>query len=405
MNNPVLSIDVSKSKSFAASFLAYEKPLSKPFPFSNSLEGTKVLSDQLNKLETQTGIKPEIVLEATGNYSKPITDYFIKAGYNVVVLNPILTHQQKAKSIRKIKTDPIDVARIAKVYYLNKHDVYHDVPDDLAELQSLARQYEGLMQLYTETQLRMQSLLDLVFPNYHTVFDHLCGKASLSILQSYPSPNDVLEADRGDLFKIIKTCALGHSADWCNKAVDRLLAAAGESLPSHKAQQSKTRGLLDYISILLPQQRILTNIRAQLITRASLSPAFSLIKSIPGVGEFTAAAILSEIGDISRFPTERQLVAFSGLDPSVFQSGKFKSNNNRISKRGSSYLRKALYQATIGAISKRKNGPANPILFNFYTKKRSEGKAPKVAIIATSSKLLRIIYGILKTQRPFSIDR
>ena len=311
MNNPVLSIDVSKSKSFAASFLAYEKPLSKPFPFSNSLEGTKVLSDQLNKLETQTGIKPEIVLEATGNYSKPITDYFIKAGYNVVVLNPILTHQQKAKSIRKIKTDPIDVARIAKVYYLNKHDVYHDVPDDLAELQSLARQYEGLMQLYTETQLRMQSLLDLVFPNYHTVFDHLCGKASLSILQSYPSPNDVLEADRGDLFKIIKTCALGHSADWCNKAVDRLLAAAGESLP----------------------------------------------------------------------------------------------NNNRISKRGSSYLRKALYQATIGAISKRKNGPANPILFNFYTKKRSEGKAPKVAIIATSSKLLRIIYGILKTQRPFSIDR
>lgn len=212
-------------------------------------------------------------------------------------------------------------------------------------------------------------------------------------------------ANRNDLFKIIKDTARGHSDTWCHNRVERLLVAARESLPSHKAQQSQTRGLKDYISILLPQKRIMTDIRAQLITRASLSPAYTLIKSIPGVGEFTAAAILSEIGDVSRFPTERQLVAFAGLDPSVFQSGKFSSTSNRISKRGSAYLRKALYQATIGAISKRKNGPANPLLFDFYTKKRSEGKSPKVAIIATCSKLLRIIYGVLKKQKPFSIDR
>ena len=186
--------------------------------------------------------------------------------------------------------------------------------------------------------------------------------------------------------------------------VDRLLRVAGESLPSQKAQQSNTRVLKDYINILMTQQRILTDIRVQLITRASLSPAFSLINSISGVGELTAATILSEISDVSRFPTEKQLVAFAGLDPSVFQSGKFKSNSNRISKRGSSYLRKALYQATIGAISKRKNGPSNPVLFEFYTKKRSEGKSGKVAIVATSSKLLRTIYAIWKSQKPFSID-
>lgn len=187
--------------------------------------------------------------------------------------------------------------------------------------------------------------------------------------------------------------------------LDRLFAVAGESLPSHKAQQSKTRVLKDYVDILLTQKRILTDIRAQLIVRASLSPAYSLIRSIPGIGEFTAAAILSEIGDVGRFPAERQLVAFAGLDPSVFQSGKFKSNSNRISKRGSSYLRKALYQAAFGGIHKRKNGPVNPVLFEFYTKKRDEGKAHNVALIATSSKLLRIIYGILKCQKPFSVDR
>lgn len=404
MNNPVLSIDVSKSKSFAASYLAYEKPLSKPFPFPHSQEGTRILFDQLKYLESTTGVKPDIVLEATGNYSKPISDFFINAGYNVIVLNPIMTHQLKAKSVRKVKTDPVDVARIAKVYYLNNHDLHYDAPDSIAELQALARQYEGFMKLYTETQLRFQSLLDLVFPNYHTVFDHLCCNASLFVLQAYPSSKDILSANRDDLFQLIKTTARGHSDKWCHMKVDCLLAAAGESLPTHKAQQSLTRGLKDYIAILLPQKRILTDIRAHLIARASLSPAYTLIKSIPGVGEFTAAAILSEIGDIHRFPSEIQLVAFAGLDPSVFQSGAYKSISNRISKRGSGYLRKALYQATIGAISKRKGGPVNPLLFDFYTKKRSEGKSPKVAIIATCSKLLRIIYGILKSQKPFRID-
>lgn len=184
MNNPVLSIDVSKSKSFAASYLAYDKPLTKPFPFPHTKEGTKILSTQLKELESRTGIKPDIVLEATGNYSKPLVGFFQNSGYRVIVLNPIMTHQLKAKSVRKVKTDPVDVARIAKVYYLNNHDVDYDVPDSIAELQCLARHYEGFMKLYIETQLRFQSLLDLVFPNYHTVFDHLCCNTSLLILQA-----------------------------------------------------------------------------------------------------------------------------------------------------------------------------------------------------------------------------
>lgn len=102
----------------------------------------------------------------------------------------------------------------------------------------------------------------------------------------------------------------------------------------------------------------------------SLSPAYLLLRSIPGVGELTATIILSEIGNVLNFPTVKHLVAFSGLDPSVFESGKFKSTNNSISKRGSSYLRKALYQATVAGIVKHKGGPADSIL---HEKKLSEG--------------------------------
>jgi transposase len=117
----------------------------------------------------------------------------------------------------------------------------------------------------------------------------------------------------------------------------------------------------------------------------------------------TAATILGEIGDINRFPTTKQLVAFAGLDPSVFQSGKFKSSKNKISKRGSSYLRKALYQAAVAGISKRSSGILNPILYDYYSKKLSEGKPFKVAIVATSSKLLRMIYGIWTSQQSFKM--
>ena len=181
-----------------------------------------------------------------------------------------------------------------------------------------------------------------------------------------------------------------------------LLLAAKESLPDTSAQQSNIRVLQDYIKILMTQHAILADIRAQMASQASLSPQFELLLSIPGVGELTATTTLSEIGDINRFPTTKQLVAFARLDPSVYQSGKFTASNNKIPKRGSTYLRKALYQSTIAGIMNRTNGPKNTLLYCFFARKIAEGKPHRVAIIATSNKLLKIIFGILKSGKPFT---
>lgn len=399
MDQPVLSIDVSKSHSYAAAFLSQGQPFQRPAPFSHSPVGLSSLISCLAELEQKTGKKPRVVLEATGNYSKPIIDFFQDANYQVVVLNPLETHQQKKKSIRKVKTDPIDANRIAQVYYQHKLEPAVQTEPFISELRNLCRQYEGFNILYTETQLRFRSILDLIFPNYDTVFSHIRGVTALRVISSYPTPKDVLSADRQKLLTLLTSSK--HSDSWCEKKADQLIHAAKESLPANQAQQSNTRVLKNYVEILMTHQRIMTGIRAQMIEQASLSPAFSLLLSIPGVGELTAATILGEIGDISRFPTSKQLVAFAGLDPSVFQSGKFKSSNNKISKRGSSYLRKALYQATVVGIAKRSSGILNPVLFEYYSKKLAEGKPTKVAIVATSNKLLRIIYGIWSNHQPF----
>ncbi len=157
--NPILSIDVSKSNSYAATFLSNSKPFTKPFKFKHSPDNLNELLAILSAMQNKTGACPSVVFETTGNYSKPITTYFIDHGYDVVVLDPLLTHEHKKKSIRKIKIDTIDTNRIAKVYY-NNDFAPTKLPDSITiNLRNLCRNYEDFNMLYTEAILRFRSIL------------------------------------------------------------------------------------------------------------------------------------------------------------------------------------------------------------------------------------------------------
>lgn len=123
MSKPVLSLDVSKESSYAATYLSMHEPFKKPVSVPHNPQGLTVLLDRLRDMEYVTGERPQVILESTGNYSKPITYCLQQAGYSVIVLNPIQTHQQKRRSIRKVKTDPVDAKRIAELFYLQKFQV------------------------------------------------------------------------------------------------------------------------------------------------------------------------------------------------------------------------------------------------------------------------------------------
>lgn len=401
MIQPILSIDVSKSKSYAATFLYYNQPFQKPFPFTHSQSEMKVLLSALHQLENETGLKPHVVLEATGNYSKPIVSFFENNGYPVFILNPISTHIQKKKAIRKVKTDPIDVNRIAQVYYLEDYKMNSPLESHIVELRSLSRQYVRFSNLYTNTQNQLTSILDLVFPHFGQAFSHIRGKTAMNVLSLFPTPASILSASREHLLDALKPAR--KSREWYELKADELIQAAKNSVPDTVGNAANISALKNYIEMLKHQQKILLDIKQQMLFWAKQSPYYDLLLSIPGVGELTGMTILAEIGDIKRFPTSKQLVAFAGLDPSVFQSGKFKASHNKISKRGSTYLRRALFQATVAGISNRVGGPLNQVLYSFYSKKLAEGKLSKVAIIATSNKLLRMIFGILKNNQPFEV--
>lgn len=168
-------------------------------------------------------------------YSKSLVQYFKAIGYAVVILNPLTTSTQKRKSMRKVKTDPIDTYRIAQVYYLNNYSPDISIDEKYEELRNLCRQWDGINILYTETQLRFQSILDLVLPNLDKVFRDLCSPTCIELVSNYPTYSSIINAGMDNIMNLFKISK--QSKEWRSKKAELLLSVARESLPYDKAQQ------------------------------------------------------------------------------------------------------------------------------------------------------------------------
>jgi transposase len=238
--------------------------------------------------------------------------------------------------------------------------------------------------------------LDQVFPEYKGVFGSLYSVVSLLTLKEYPSSDDILRAGEEELSNKIAEFCNSRSKAWAKEKATELKEAATRNPIQRTLYQSHILSMNMYIHMLLQYKEHLSKLAAEIDALAKEVEEYNLIKSIPGIGEKIAATIISEIGEIERFSHPKKLVAFAGIDPSVFESGKFRATINRITKRGSSRLRQALFMAVKCAIRdcrKRKITdeviPRNKRLRAFYDNKRDEGKPYKVAVIACVNKLLR----------------
>lgn len=187
-----------------------------------------------------------------------------------------------------------------------------------------------------------------------------------------------------------------HSEKWIRAKAKHVEVIHQQWVESQRSL-SQTLMLQSMISLLLSMQEQLQGIEEQMRRLAKEMPEVELIKSIPGLGDKLAAAIISEIGNAKQFEEPKQLVAFAGLDPSVHSSGQFTASRNRISKRGSKRLRRALFLAVQCGLRRS----CNTRLKAYYDKKRQEGKPCKVTVIACANKLLHHIYAILKKGQPY----
>ncbi|RED52893.1 transposase IS116/IS110/IS902 family protein [Cohnella lupini] len=259
------------------------------------------------------------------------------------------------------------------------------------ELQHVTRQHEFVTSLYVQAKLNMRALLDQVFPTYEHVFSDLYSATALATLQNG------LSGQGQEWEEVIRQNAgKSRSSFWIRAKVEQL-ESIYEPWSKSKKSVAQIQMLQSMVSLLLSMQEQIEAIEEQMRQLADELPEVAFVKSIPGVGDKLAAAIVSEIGDAKQFGDAKQLVAFVGLDPGVYSSGQFVATSNRITKRGSKRLRRALFLAVQCGI----RGSTNQRLRAYYDKKRTEGKPYKVTVIACANKLLHHIFAILKKGQPY----
>lgn len=363
----------------------------------HTAEGFATLHQRLQDVETLTGVRPVAIFESTGHYHATLSYFLEDHGYAYVLLNPLIAHQAKGTSLRKVKTDAQDAYRLGELFYKEAFELHQPREAATLNLRTLTRQHEGITRLYVQTKLQFQTLLDQVFPAYRGVFGSLYSQVSLKILADFPTAEAVLVVPEDTLAERIARYCPSRSARWADDKA-RALVNAAQMNPFRAARvPSQLFALTMYVDLLATYHEHLTALEKQIGALAEDIPACQRVQTIPGIGKKLAATIIAEIGEINRFSHPKKLVAFAGVDPRVFASGKYTATFNQITKRGSSTLRHALFVAVLCAL--RKSGSRR--LKDFYARKRKDGKAHKVAVMACINKLLHWIYAVLKRQETF----
>jgi transposase len=397
---PVIGLDISKTESHGQAFLDRGKPYGGVFCFTHTQQGLSTLLERIQTLQEKAQELPVVILEATGHYQSPVVQYLEEHRCPYIVINPLISNRLRKSNLRKVKTDAADAYLLGELYYKEEFQNFRKRGVQLLNLRYLTRQHEALSNMCVQTKLQFQAVLDQVFPEYKGVFGAIYSKVSLQFLSQYPTSQAVLQTDVGLLKSSIASLLSsrrGRSDAWIDERVQRLLEAAKRDPFKQTMYSSHLVNLRMLITLILQYQEHLAELEKNIDALAEEIKDYELIQSIPGIGSKIAATILAEIGEIDRFNHPKKLVAFAGIDPSIFSSGKFTATQNRITKRGARQLRYALIMAVqCGLIRSR-----NTRLKEIYERKRAEGKPHKVALVACANKLVHWVYAILKSQKAF----
>ncbi|MCX7661396.1 MAG: IS110 family transposase [Candidatus Omnitrophica bacterium] len=381
-----LGIDIGKK--FHEACLVNQKGeiIIAPFRFSNTRLGFNLLREKISAFPVKDCL---IGMEATGHYWLNLYSE-LKKDYLMKVINPLQSDSLRNLYLRKVKTDKKDCLIITDLLRIGNLEETGVLDPRIRQLRQLSRfRYELISQVKAQKQ-RIVGILDITFPEYQGFFCSPFTKFSRKLLKKWSTPEKLEKVSVSQLKRLFK----GRGRKPSPERMKEMLSSARESI----GQTEILDALILQLRLLLEQlefiERQIEVVEEQI--KKTLSQIPQKLTTIPGIGEILAGAIIGEIGDIARFSSKKKLVAYAGLDASVRESGQFVGTRNHISKRGSSYLRKAIWQAAV--VSCR----FNPKLREFYQKKLIEGKKPMVAQGAIARRLTHIIYAILRTNQDYN---
>ena len=390
-----LGIDIGKNNHVASVIDEVGKPIFKAFSFSNTTDGGESLLAKLEK-HGIIGENLTIGLEATGHYWLAVYSYLHDKGHKLHVINPLQTDGwRKGVEIRRRKTDNIDSMLIAELIRYGDFIEARLPNESVLSLKNLTRFRTYLVDSISDIKRKVICVLDQVFPEYQAIFSDVFGVTSKEILLQFSSPSELEDLSVETLAELLAKFSRKRLG---GEKADELSNAAKTSFGVTFCRDSFTfqlRMMIEQIKYIETQVKD-TEAEIKRIMTSLASP----IMTIPGIGKTTGAVILGEIGDISKFDTPKKLVAFAGIDATVRQSGEFEGTHNKMSKRGSPYLRRALFQSALVACTGKN---PDPVLSAFYLKKIAEGKHHNTAVGAVARKMCNIIHAVLTNNRSYEV--
>ena len=389
----IIGIDIGKNKHEATLIDEKGNIIGKSIKFENSTAGFNKLISSINNYNISND-KFVFSMEATGHYWLALFSKLVESDYNVQVINPIQTDACRKFYIRETKNDSKDSFLIAQVTRFNGYSKT-TLPDGvMISLKELTRFRTFLVDDISDYKRKATVVLDKIFPEYTQIFSDTFGKTSKEILTKYPLPKDILNEDLESLAKVLSTSSKGRLG--YSKA-EQLQNLAKESFCIKFATEALVMEIKSILSTIEHLQNQVSKLDEKIAVL--LRSLGTTIETIPGIGPVLGAIIVSEIGDINRFSHASKLVAYAGIDPTVKQSGEFNATKNRMSKRGTPYLRRALWTASIVAAFN------DPNLHEYYLKKKNEGKHHGTIIGAIARKLIYRIFIVLKDNIPYQCNK
>ena len=385
-----VGIDIAKLNHFASAISSDGEILIEPFKFTNDGDGFQLLVSKLESLESDDVI---IGLESTAHYGDNLVRYLVASCFKVCVLNPIKTSSMRKNNIRKTKTDKVDTYIIAKTLMMQdsfRFVSYYDL--DLMDLKTLGRFRQKTIKQRTRLKIQLTSYADQVFPELQYFFKSgLHQKSVYAILKEAPTPQDIASMHMTHLAHLLEASSHGH---FKKEEAKELRVLAQKSVgTSDSALSIQITHSIAQIELLDSQ---LDRVESEMTDIMKFND--SVIMTIPGIGYINGGMILGEIGDIHRFSNPCKLLAFAGLDPSVYQSGNFSAKHTRMSKRGSRVLRYALMNAAHNVV---KN---NATFKAYYNAKMAEGRTHYNALGHCAGKLVRVIWKMLTDEVQFNLE-
>lgn len=384
----IVGIDIGKNHHEASIVSPEGKQIGRSLRFATTHKGADSLMSFIFK---NIGNSPCVFgMEATGHYWYPIYSFLKAKGYTIYVINPIQSDSLRKMYIRQTKNDSIDSFLIAEVIRFGQFGTTSMADENILAMRQLCRYRDSVISSRTEIKLRIGTIMEQIFPEYEKQFSSLWVSTSMGILEKYLTPENIENAPIDELFEIIKDKS--HNRLTRAKAIS-IKEAAADTFGIKIAQDAfsfQLKQLIDRMNFLDKQIEALD---CQILEYYEKFDCY--LHTIPGIGMIAAATILAEIGDINRFKSSSALVAFAGIDPTVRQSGEFSSTHNHMSKRGSPYLRHAIFLAA--TTCSFHNSPLNA----YYKKKRDQGKHHLSATGAVARKLTSVIYAVLRDSKPY----